>query len=243
MNIIIETEQQVEALAHIEDLKRKCRSGMIIGGTGSGKTFLSGLVLRKYRKYDNPDVYLITASSTSTWEDLIEAIMKTLKIDNNSVRRHNKQYKLNEIVVKLKQQKDAGRMPILIIDEAENLPLGMLKSIKTLYDALEKKCAICLIGTDQLISNILNKRQRNRMAIPQLWRRLKMGTLTLSGINRGIEYPKFFKALGTSDPGLQDLCFKYCENYGELADFLLPLIEEGNGRPTAALAKKYFKLK
>jgi DNA transposition AAA+ family ATPase len=242
-HVIIETEQLTESLAHIEDLKIKCRAGMIIGNTGSSKTFTSTLIQKKYSK-KNSDVFLLTVSSTYNWEDVVDGLMELVGVANsNYAKKLSKQQKLNAIVNKMKELKAAGHFPIIIFDEAENLPVAMLKSIKTLYDALVKICAMCLIGTDQLIVNILNKRQKNRVAIPQLWRRLKMGTLELSAINRGVEFPKFFTALNITDKGLQDLCFKHCENYGELTDFLYPLIEESNNKPTAALAKRYFKLK
>jgi DNA transposition AAA+ family ATPase len=242
--VIVATEQLTEALAHVEDLKKKCRAGMIIGFTGSSKTFTSTLIKNKYSKNTN-DVFLLTVSSTYNWDDVVDGILDLLNIvpQSNGNRQVSKQQKLNLIVARFIDLKASGLQPILILDEAENLQVAMLKSIKTLYDALVKICAICLIGTDQLMVNILNKKHKNRVAIPQLWRRLKMGTITLNNINRGIEFPKFFDALKITDKALQDLCFKHCENYGELTDFLYPLIEESNGKPTAALAKKYFKLK
>jgi DNA transposition AAA+ family ATPase len=242
-NILIETEQMVETLAHIEDLKAKCRAGMIIGNTGFGKTFLSKAIRNKYAKASH-DVYMLTVSSTYTWDDvvddLLEALGETVSVTSS---KRSKQQKLMAIVAKIKLLKADGKKPIIIIDEGENLPVSMLQSIKTLYDALVKICAICLIGTDQIMDKILNKRQKNRVAIPQLWRRLKMGTITLAPIDRGKEFPKFFTALNIKDEALQSLCYKHCENYGELTDFLFPLIEDFNGRPTAKDAKKYFKLK
>lgn len=240
--VIVQTEQLTEALAHIEDLKDKCRAGMIIGRTGCSKTFTSNLIKKKYSR-NNGDVFILTVSSTYNWEDVVDGLMQILGIHSDYVNKQSKQQKLNAIVAKLKELKAAGLKPIIIFDEAENLPVAMLKSIKTLYDALVKICAICLIGTDQLIVNILNKRQKNRVAIPQLWSRLKMGKLELSAISRGIEFPKFFHSLKIEDKVLQDMCFEHCEDYRELTDFLYPLIEESKGKPTAALAKKYFKLK
>ena len=134
-----------------------------------------------------------------------------------------------------------GLMPMIIFDEAEYMKQPALCALKELYDNLNKKCALVLIGTDQLIKNIERMRKRNKDGIPQLYRRIKFGIRVLPSIDTS--FKEFLNSI--EDKELVKFLKSNCDNYGELHDALVPAMREADriGEPlTEKLVRKVLNI-
>jgi DNA transposition AAA+ family ATPase len=176
--------------------------------------------------------------------DVVDAIMEELGIVgfDYSRRFHDIKKKLQAIAKHLKQLQTSGHFPVIIIDEAENLKPSVLKTIKELYDAVHDYASIVLIGTDQILDAILNRKQKNRQSVPQLWRRFKAGTRYISALDKVRDFKPFFDLYIPADRSLQELLIQLCENYGELHDYLDPVCRAASkkGEP---VTEQMFRMK
>lgn len=224
----VETTQALQMLTALEDAKKYGYTNIIIGETGSGKTYVSDLFVRQNPK----DNFKITVGSMDSISDLMDKICDALKIPAVT----NKAKKIASIIKELQEMKLQGREPILIFDEAEYMKQPTLCNMKELHDHLNKKCGIVLIGTDQLIAKIEKMKRKNAPGMPQFYRRIKFGVRTLKTINTN-----FNEFLNGLEKGLQKFIQRECDNYGELHDVLLPAMREAErlGEPlTEDLVRK-----
>lgn len=211
-----ETPQLYRMLATLEDAKEQGLTNIVIGETGSGKTYISDLFVKS-----NPvDTYKIVVGSLDTIGDLLDKIIDVLKIATPKT----KSKKIGEIAKKLRQLKLEGQKPHLIFDECEYMKQPALCSMKELYDALNKICGITLIGTSQLLDNLDKLRKKNRSGIPQFYRRVKFGIRELPIIDRS--FKMFIENI--EDKGLRNFLKQNCDNYGELHDVLVPAMKEAD---------------
>lgn len=211
-----ETPQLYRMLSTLEDAKENGLTNIIIGETGSGKTYISDMFLRA-----NPvDTFKIVVGSLDTIGDLLDKIIDALKIATPKT----KSKKIGEIAKKLKQLRLEGQKPHLIFDECEYMKQPALCSMKELYDALIKICGITLIGTSQLTDNLDKLRKKNRSGIPQFYRRIKFGIRELPSIDRS--FSMFLNQI--EDKALVRFLKQNCDNYGELHDVLVPAMKEAD---------------
>lgn len=211
------TEQMSNILAYLSDAKAFGYTNVIVGQTGCGKTFISKLFASK-----NPaDVFLVTVGSSDNISDLLDKVIEALKISTSA---RTKSKKLREIAKRLKELKNDGYTPVLIFDESEYMKQPALCAMKELYDILFGFCAIILIGTDQLLTNIESLRRRNRPGIPQFYRRIKFGIRVLPNIDT--EFKQFLNDF--EDRSLVKFLQRNCDNYGELHDALVPSMREAD---------------
>jgi DNA transposition AAA+ family ATPase len=193
----IKTLQTTESLYHLQKLYDRGGSGMIIGSTGFGKTDVIRAWSNKYGK----STFTVVASKAHKLKHILNELVESLGLGytDNTLRLISEKEKVDIVVKEMKSLRAKGQKAMIIIDESENVDIKVLKTIKTFYDALGNICAIVLIGTPELLEKMLNKHSRHRGGIPQLYRRLKVGTKILSEINLSVEFPKFFKELGMED--------------------------------------------
>lgn len=212
----VPTEQFLRTIATLEDAKKYGYTNVIIGSTGSGKTFTADIFVKQ-----NPtDTFKITVGKLDTIGDLIDKVVDVLNLPTAKT----KSKKIREIVKKLRQLKYEGLQPALIFDEAEYMNQPALCAMKELYDNLNGICSIVLIGTDQLTRNLDKLRKKNKDGIPQLYRRIKFGIRLLPNIDK--TFKQFLN--GISDTGLIRFLQQNCENYGELHDVLVPAMREAD---------------
>lgn len=210
------TEQMTNILATVKDAKEFGYTNLIVGETGSGKSFIAKLFASK-----NPsDSFIVTVGSSDNISDLLDKTIEVLKIPTAKT----KSKKLREIAKKLRELKNDGYNPILFFDESEYMKQPALCAMKELYDALVGYCAIILIGTDQLLNNLESLRRRNKPGIPQWYRRIKFGIRILPNIDR--KFSQFLSDI--EDKNLVKFLQRHCDNYGELHDALVPAMREAD---------------
>jgi DNA transposition AAA+ family ATPase len=221
------TVQFLEHISILQDCKKLGKAALIVCNTGMGKTYNTDVFCKKNPEY----TYRITVGDSYKLIDVIDELLELLEIECNFKTYAIKQ-KLRLITKRMQEISNDGGNPIIILDESENLKPQVLKMIKELYDAVNKYCAIVMIGTDQILDAILNRRSKNRQSVPQLWRRFKAGQRTLSPINKQRDFTPFFDKHKV-DKGVRKLLMDMCDNYGELHDYLEPALREANrlGQP------------
>lgn len=210
------TPQFTQIIANLQESKDHGTTNIIIGDTGSGKSHVVNLFLRK-----NPSAtFVVTVGSTDNLSDLIDKVIDELKITTGK----SKSKKIRDIAFKLRSLKDSGLKPQLIFDEAEYMKQPALCSMKELHDYLNEHCSIVLIGTDQLLKNLDVMRKRNKNGIPQFYRRIKFGIRKLPYIDKS--YKMFLEDVDDLD--VKKYLRKLCDNYGELHDVLVPVRREAD---------------
>jgi DNA transposition AAA+ family ATPase len=232
------TSQSREILTELIEAKEDNRASMIIAGTGDGKTTAIRLFQAKKPKH----TYVITIGDSYTLSNLLDEIMQILGVYTR-YGRNARHLRMRAIMDKLNEITADGGQPVIIIDEAENAKISMLKAFKQLYDAVIGNCAIVLIGTDQLI-NAMNKKA-NGQSIPQLRRRFKAGTRVITAFNKVRDLKPFFTEHIPDQLDLQDLLIQLCDNYGELHDYLDPFLrycDKKNIKPSEDAFRLYHKI-
>lgn len=214
------TRQCKEIIGAIADAKKKSTTAMIIAATGIGKTNGVNLFCEKNAKH----TYRVTVSALYKKEDILDELEEMMDIV--SIKRLNAKARLDRIAKHLMAIKKEGGQPVVIFDEGENMGITPLKMIKAFYDVVKGKCAIVLIGTDQLLNKIyVNRWKRNRESLPQLYRRFKAGLKMITPIDKDRDYGPFFHEYKIP-VSLQKELIKICDNYGDFQDFLEPALME-----------------
>jgi len=229
----IPTLQSKEIISELMECKDHCRAAMIISETGLGKTN----AIRLFKLAKPKHTYVITVGDTYTLTSMLQELMEKLGLVVYG-GKNSKYICLRDISKKLNELGQQGETPLIIIDEAENSKINMLKACKQLYDAVIQNCSIVLIGTNQLIT-VMNKKSESQ-SIPQLRRRFKAGTRYISPINKARDFKPFFDLYIPGELDLQDLLMYCCDNYGELHDYLDPVLRYAAGK-NESITEKLFR--
>jgi putative secretion ATPase (PEP-CTERM system associated) len=121
---------------------------VITGEIGSGKTTLLQTVLRGL---DDRTSVARLVSTRLYARELIEAVMLDFGLDPGQAR--SKPYLLRDLARFLVEQRAAGRLVLLVIDEAQNLSLAALEEVRMLSNLETEKSKliqIALIGQPNL---------------------------------------------------------------------------------------------
>lgn len=231
-----------EMFTTLESSKSEGKTAMIIGSTGYSKSYSIEKFCRKYPLH----TYRVTVSSLYKLPDIINELTEIVGVDYakiNSIRiqQYSLKVRLDAIVEKVKEINLQGGKPIIIFDEGENLEISVLKMLKGLYDALKDYCSVVIIGTEQLLTKLLNLKKRNRDAIPQLYSRFKLGQKILSPIVKHRDFLPFFEMYIPNETGLHKLLIEKCDNYRELRDALEPALRKADSRGEQ-LTEKLFRI-
>lgn len=213
----IETIQAKEIISELSDAKKHRRAKLLIAETGVGKSH----TIKLFQKVQPKNTFVVVVGDSYKLVDVAAAILQRMNIRHKESRVHDM---LAIAAEHLQEMANDGAKPIIIIDEAENLKPVSLRMMKELYDAVIDYCSIVLIGTEQILDTIFNKRKRNRQGVPQLWRRFKAGCRDITPLNKARDFKKFFETFIPGAEDVQSLLIEMCENYGELHDYLDPYL-------------------
>lgn len=225
----IATRQSRQIINELVDAKEQQKALLLISDTGLGKTNSIEIFMRKM----GDATYCITVGASYKLHHVVNAIMEQLNIVNHRLKPLETYEKLKLIAAKLKEIQKEGRLPMIILDEAENLLPSILKMLKELYDAIYKYCSIVLIGTDQILDSMLNRRNKNRQSVPQLWSRFEAGCRYISPLEKGKDFKAFFDLYIPDEAGIQALLIEKCNNYRVLYNYLHPVLVKADktGKP------------
>lgn len=213
------TKQMRQIIAAMETARDNGRMATIICPTGMGKTYC----IEMFRHEHPKDVIVVTINSLVKLHDVINSLCVAMNIP----LRESKALRLRNIIVKLREMKRSGLKPTIVFDEAENMEHALVKLMKGLFDGLQGYATIVQIGTDQLLAKMKRAKNSNMDGGPQYFRRFKA---SINMITQIVSFDGFFKELGVTDTKVQKLLERECENYGELHDYLEPVLREADMR-------------
>ena len=234
----IATIQFKEIISELVDAKDEKKAIMLIAETGAGKTS----TIRQFEQKRPKHTYRITLGDSYNLHVLLNKMQEILGLPVYK-GKNSKHISLRDIINKLTAIQNEGGDPVFILDEAENSRVNVFKAIKELYDGVEGKCGIVLIGTPQL-TDALNKRSAGQ-SIPQLRRRFKAGTRYITPFSKIRDLKSFFELHIPKEKDLQDLLIELCDNYGELHDYLDPFLKHCSKKdvmPTEQAFRFYHKI-
>ena len=137
--------------------------GLIYGFAGSGKT----TTLKEFARA-NPNVVLIEATCHTSAKVLLEDLCEALKIDATG----GLSTKLKAVARFLKSSDK-----VIMVDEAEHLPLKALEDLRRIYDF--SRTPLILFGTEILLKNLMGKNKELR----QLYSRI-CGKWCMQGLSK-----------------------------------------------------------
>jgi len=222
------TIQLKDMVASLSVAKEALDTAVLIGETGSGKTFS----LDKFKSQFPTDVFTVKVGSSDNLKDLIGKVLNAVDVERPM---NTTSAKIGQIALRLKILREKGYSPMLVFDEAEYMKYPALCAFKELYDNLSKECALVLIGTNELLTTLERLQRHNKPGVAQLFRRIKFKIHHLPSIDR-----RFTLFLDGVQPELKRWVQANCNNYGELHDVMVPAITEAekSGQPlTLGLVK------
>lgn len=150
----VETESAEQALNFLALTHHFGEMGIFYGGAGTGKT----TVLKEYARR-SPSCVLIEPDTGYTAKVLLQEICRKLG-QSDKGNMHDMTERIVDVL------RDSGR--ILMIDEAELLPLRALESVRRIQD--KSQCGVVLAGMPKLLINLRGA----NMELKQLFSRVSM---------------------------------------------------------------------
>jgi general secretion pathway protein A len=146
--------KHAEALAHLRlGLSEPGGFVCITGDIGTGKT----TVLRTFLDDLGPEVSTAYVfNPTLSWEDLLERIARELGLPATPARHVDM---MDELNAHLLAQRKEGRISVVVIDEAQAIPLEVLERLRLLSNletTTEKLLRLVLVGQPQLARLLLD---------------------------------------------------------------------------------------
>lgn len=186
---------------------------LIFGEAGSGKT----TIISEFIK-DKPQSILIEATCHTTAKVLLEDLCERLRLEVSG----NSHKKLRAIAKYLKNSEK-----ILIVDEAEYLPLNVLEDLRRIVDFA--RVPLILVGTEVLYKNLMGKNKE----LKQLYSRI-CGKWMLKGLSKeesksfyGVDFHKYTNGNFRSSAKLYKKALRLAElEEAELNDALIATASE-----------------
>jgi general secretion pathway protein A len=233
------SSQVKEALAKCEFMARS-RIGPIYmyGPIGSGKTSLVRRILEKLSHDEQYNVKLLISPNLKTSNAFLRVILETF--DVKTERGYAASLKNFEQF--LLQQYQAGKVPVLLIDEAQNLNRDTLKLIHYLLNFetnTTKLLQIVLVGQEELGTKIIHFRELASRMFPIAITAMSLDDLrdmvtfrlTVAGYTKPLfhdtESDEAYKVLYTYTKGLPRDAIKVC------FELLIDLAIQGQKHATA----------
>ncbi|MDB9500039.1 AAA family ATPase [Nodularia spumigena] len=157
--LLLETRQLTTVVNLLNDAQENSRMLALCANTGLGKT-----TAIKYYHQNNANVYYMLCTVTMTRNDFVSELQTVLGLDVPG----NLHKRLQSVIDKLAD----AEFPLLILDDAGKLNEGCLRLIQIIYDSLEHRVGIVLVGTLQLRKFIFAGAAKDRQGFRELKRRI-----------------------------------------------------------------------
>ncbi len=133
---------------------------VIIGEPGTGKT----TVVRKFLSSLNDEefIYALVLTPNLTPEEFLKTVFQELKVENVNLKQDSKNELLKKFQTFLLENVKKGKKVLIVVDEAQNLPVDTLEELRTLSNLEtedEKLVQIILLGQPEL---------EDKLKLPQL---------------------------------------------------------------------------
>lgn len=227
---LVKTKEFEKIIYELLVAKKSTGVAAIVAETGFGKTY----AVERFCQVHPLHTYRVVVNNLYKVRDILNDIAEKM----GTPQRYYPIDTLGGIGRKLRDLKMQGHSPIIIIDEAENLKVPQLQTLKGLIDIVTGYASIVLIGTGQLLASLNRLKRKNEQGIPQFMRRIKAGVRIIETTN---DFTQFFHHFEIKDKGLQRLLKEMCENYGELHDYLEPALREA-GEREQELTEDFFRI-
>lgn len=217
----VQTPQFEEIVYEMEIAKNEAATRTIIGRTGSGKSY----AVAKFKAQYPTSCFVVTCHAHKDLISMVNSLLRELGLSTIGSRDD----KLQEIKINLWRRYRRGDKPVVIFDEAENLKVEQLKSIKTIYDFLRDASGVVLIGTRDLVYMLEDLKAKNEagciraIGMSQLYSRLRAGIRFLPDIDA-----RFMQFVSDADAELKKWLIANCDDYRELRDRLEPVRREAD---------------
>lgn len=148
-----------QIMAVIQDAHVEGDMCVIYGGSGLGKT---QAVLQYAR--ENSGAILVETNMSYTAKVLLQKISEKLNLNAKGTLDQL----FDGVVSKLKESER-----VILVDEAENLPVRSLEFLRRIHDAT--KVGIALVGTPRLLVNLKGKHNELAQLYNRIWRACALG--------------------------------------------------------------------
>ncbi|GAA4353807.1 hypothetical protein GCM10023185_14740 [Hymenobacter saemangeumensis] len=203
---VFETKPFIDIHFALAQAKQNAGYSIIDGNTGQGKTF----AVTEFQRQHPAGTYVVKCANSMTPRMMVQAIAVAVGVlpvgDNNTI--------LAAVAVKM----CATPYALLILDESEvmmkkRLAIGF---IKDLYDRVENRAGIVIMGANDLLATMKARAAKNIESFPQVVRRFGAEPVMLaSGIDRD-DAVAICSTYGVTTTREVTQLIAQCENYGTL---------------------------
>jgi nucleoside-triphosphatase THEP1 len=203
---VFETKPFIDILYALAQAKQNAGYSIIDGNTGQGKTF----AVTEFQRQYPAGTYVVKCANSMTPRKMVQTIAEAVGVlpvgDNITI--------IEAVAAKMNATANA----VLILDESEvmmkkRLAIGY---IKDLYDKVENRAGIVIMGANDLLATMKARAAKNIESFPQVLRRFGAEPVMLSsGIDRD-DAVAICSTYGVADKREVTQLIAQCENYGTL---------------------------